>query len=293
MSTLSSLQASAKKKEMEAFRTQLGRFKDKILSLERAIFELARQYCTLPLRLRSDPRIPEKDREMLASVFFEADEEAQDLFWGVQLGQAKFVTEAFEETVVWADKMAVECGFLKREHFLLEGREMFFPLDARAAGHSIAIASEALLEVEKKIMTLRYKMMAFGKEELQEFYSQGWEEQQVCFDGAMRFLHFWPRTEDLLRGAEVGKIDEEKRLGYLVGEFLGLEEMVNVREAQQEEKNKEMELDGGVNKESENEVKMEFEDGIKIEFEDGIKIEFEDGDSGVFFERTSFDSRGS
>jgi hypothetical protein len=278
---------------MEAFWTQLGRFKDKILSLERAIFELARQYCTLPLRLRSDPRILEKDREMLQSIFFEADEEAQDLFWGGQLGQAKFVAEAFEETVMWVDKMAFEFGFLKREHFPREGREMFFPLDSRAAGHSIAIASEALLEVEKKVMTLRYKMMAFGKEELAEFHQQGWEEQQVCFDGAMRFLHFWPGTEELSRGAEVGRIDEEKRLGYLVGEFLGLEEIVDVREAQQEEKKKEMELEDGGKRESEDGVKLEFEDGIKMESGDDIKMEFEDGDSGVFFERTSFDSRGS
>jgi hypothetical protein len=236
-----------KKKEMEAFWVQLDRLKVKIGSVEDSIYELARSYSRLPLRLRNDSRISKDAREDLKAVFFDVDKDAQVSFWAEKIDQAKWIILSNEGTQAWCELMAYKYAHLKQEHLPPEG---FLPLDAAIASQAIVIATAGLADVEKRVMKLRNELSAFSDGEKQGFYTQNWEDSQKCSDGATRFLYCWPSTEGWLMKA-TPKEDEEKKLGYLVADFMGMSEMVDVRPAEAEE------------------------EGITPEF-------YEDGDSGVF-----------
>lgn len=90
-------------KEMQTLTTQLSHLRHQIHTLETSIFELARQYSTLPLTLRRDmSRYHHCDGRILEACFFDAVEDVQGAVWGRALGEAKWVVLWVERGVRWA-----------------------------------------------------------------------------------------------------------------------------------------------------------------------------------------------
>jgi hypothetical protein len=203
--------AQGKRREMEALWTQLAHLKEKIGTVEEGIYHLATEYSRLPWGLRNDTRISKAARKNLEDLFFEADEDAQERFWGREVAQARFVASSLEETVGWCEKMR-EDGHLKKEHV---GPGGYFPLDRGLASQAVCVAMQGLATIDKKTRQLHYELSVFSLEEREKLYAQEWEEMEKCFEGARRFLTFWPAMERHLKGG--------KSLNLLVGEFLEVE----------------------------------------------------------------------
>ncbi|QDS71037.1 hypothetical protein FKW77_008227 [Venturia effusa] len=254
MSRMPGGQRSTAKKEMEALASQLARLRNKIAEIEERIFELATLYCRLPLCLRKgDGRLKESSQELLESCFSDAAEEEQWGFWVGKVQEAKWIVVWIERARKWGE------GFGTM-------------LDVGIARTAMEVVSEGLTQADGQCRKIRYELLGFSEDERStaRFVEQSEEGREECWQGAFRFLYFWPGTEGWIQRGFTGveKL-QERDLPSETARFLGLG-------------------DDGTTTVIERPDEVEG----KAEVETSRTGSFDEGDSGVFFTgRESVDSR--